>query len=244
MSWFLVDDQYPTHAGVMATSLAARGLWATAGAWSSAHHTDVVPDPVLAAFGSTPELVGELVAARLWKRVKGGYEFQQEGTCKIPSKEAVENSRKSKTERQARWRARQRAGDARVDGAVDAPVDAVDNPDTKVGAQNSRPPPHGRRNVDASTPPSTWSPDPGPDPDPVVDVVNRVNGSNAHPPQAVIDAITKEIHETTGKHVTETWAAKIAATLLTGRTTASPAAYVRQAIRNDPDPKTRFLPLY
>jgi len=39
-------------------------------------------------------------------------------------------------------------------------------------------------------------------------------------------------------------ASRIARELLDGRSVASPAAYVREAIRNDPDPRKRFLPLY
>lgn len=81
--------------------------------------------------------------------------------------------------------------------------------------------------------------------DPVVDVVNRTNGgSNGRASPDVIDAIQNQIHETTGRHITEDWAQRIAAELLQGRSTASPAAYVRQAIRNDPNPRQRFLPLY
>lgn len=85
-----------------------------------------------------------------------------------------------------------------------------------------------------------------PGPDPRVDVVNRTNGSNSNgrDSPAVINAIMKEILETTGRHVTEDWAAKIATTLLDGHSAASPVAYVRQAIRNDPNPHQRFLPLY
>ena len=118
MPWFLVDDDFPTHPGVIATSLAARGLWVTAGAWSSKRPTDVVPDHVLASFGSTPELERELCTARVWKRVRGGYRFLQQGLCKIPSPETVDNQRKAKTERQRRWREGRRRRN------VDAPTRA------------------------------------------------------------------------------------------------------------------------
>ena len=120
MPWFLVDDDYPIHPGVLATSLAARGLWVTAGAWSSRRLTDVVPDHVLASLGSTPELAAELVAARVWKRVRGGYRFLQSGICKIPDRETVDNARKAKTARQGRWR----------DGQRRRPVDASTPPST------------------------------------------------------------------------------------------------------------------
>ena len=76
MPWFPVDDSFHSHPKALATSLAARGLWVTAGSWSSAHPKDgVVPDHVLVSLGGTPELAAELVAAGLWRRTRGGYVF-------------------------------------------------------------------------------------------------------------------------------------------------------------------------
>ena len=79
-----------------------------------------------------------------------------------------------------------------------------------------------------------------------------VNGSagiqsadrNARASPPVIEAIIKEIHATTGRDINDAWAAKIAATILAGQHPANLAAYVRQAIRNEPDPRKRFLPHY
>lgn len=120
MPWFLVDDQFHSHPDVLATSLAARGLWVTAGSWSSARHIDVVPDHVLASFGSTPKLAAELATARVWKRVRGGYRFTQEGLCRIPARETVDKLREQKTERQRRWRERhsRRSVDASTDAST------------------------------------------------------------------------------------------------------------------------------
>jgi len=76
MPWFPVDDSFHSHPKVLATSLAARGLWATAGSWSSDHLTDgAVPDHVFASLGGTPELADELIAAGLWRRTRRGYAF-------------------------------------------------------------------------------------------------------------------------------------------------------------------------
>lgn len=73
---FIVDDKFHSHAKVVALSLAARGLWTTAGAWSSDHRRGgFTPDHVLASFGSTPELVAELCAAGLWERARRGIRF-------------------------------------------------------------------------------------------------------------------------------------------------------------------------
>lgn len=104
MPWFRVDDGFHSHPKVLATSLAARGLWATAGSWSSHHLTDgVVPDHVLASLGGTPELAAELVAAGLWKRRRNGWTFH-DWTDKNPTKEAVEKEREAARERQRRSR--------------------------------------------------------------------------------------------------------------------------------------------
>jgi hypothetical protein len=105
--WFQVDDDLPTHPDMLATSLAARGLWVTAGAWSSKRLTDVVPDHVLASLGGTPELAKELGARGVWKRVRGGWRFTQSGLCKIPVKEAIERERKNGAARQRRWQGAQ-----------------------------------------------------------------------------------------------------------------------------------------
>lgn len=104
MPWFRVDDGFHSHPKALATSLAARGLWVTAGSWSSAHLTDgVVPDNVLASLGGSPELAAELVAAGLWKRRRNGWQFH-EWSDKNPTKEAVEKERKAAADRQRRRR--------------------------------------------------------------------------------------------------------------------------------------------
>jgi hypothetical protein len=104
--WFLVDDHFHSHPKVLATEPAALGLWAVAGSWSSEHLTNgVVRDDVLPRlFPDAVKLAEALVAAGLWKRVKGGYKFVQGVTCKIPEKEAVENERRAAAERQRRSR--------------------------------------------------------------------------------------------------------------------------------------------
>jgi hypothetical protein len=67
MTWFRVDDGLHSHPKWLRVSNAARGLWATAGAWSSDQLTDGrVPVYVLAHIGGTPELAAELVAVGLW----------------------------------------------------------------------------------------------------------------------------------------------------------------------------------
>jgi hypothetical protein len=59
----------------------------------------------------------------------------------------------------------------------------------------------------------------------------------------VIDAIIKEVYDQTGKVIDPDWALRIAGELITPGVT-NPAAYVRQCIRNEPNPGLRFLPQY
>jgi hypothetical protein len=73
---FHVDDQFHSSSKVAATSPAARGLWVTAGSWSSDHKKGgFVPSRMLADLGGSPMLADELCKAGLWKRVRRGYQF-------------------------------------------------------------------------------------------------------------------------------------------------------------------------
>jgi hypothetical protein len=77
----------------------------------------------------------------------------------------------------------------------------------------------------------------------VVEVINRTNGSSPRASPAVIDSIMKEVQTVTGRCITPDWAQRVADHILKSDV-ANPAAYVRQAIRNEPNPRQRFLPLY
>jgi hypothetical protein len=114
---FTVDDRFHSHSKVVAISLAARGLWVSAGAWSSDHRKGgVVPDRVLATLGSTPELEAELLAAGLWKRVRRGICFhdweQWNDTPEMAAKKEAEVQRKRDmaTLRQQNKREKDKAG--------------------------------------------------------------------------------------------------------------------------------------
>lgn len=113
MPWFRVDDGFHSHPKRLSVSLAAVGLWTVAGSWSSAHLTDgVVPDAYLESLSKdAPMLAGELVAAGLWKRRRGGYQFRNWEDYQ-PTKEAVENDRRKNAQRQQRHRKRHSAWQA------------------------------------------------------------------------------------------------------------------------------------
>jgi hypothetical protein len=109
---FTVDDKFHSHAKIKAISLAARGLWVSAGSWSSDHRRGgVVPDHVLADLGSTPELEGELLRVGLWHRIKRGIRFHEwerwnDTAEKAAQREAeAERKKREATERQRKKRA-------------------------------------------------------------------------------------------------------------------------------------------
>lgn len=105
MTWFKVDDRLHAHPKALATPLAALGLWTVAGSWSSDHLTDgFMPDHVIPLLSrGTSELADELVAAGLWRRVRGGYRFHQwhensDGSRRNPTKKEVEELRRTRAE--------------------------------------------------------------------------------------------------------------------------------------------------
>jgi hypothetical protein len=109
----------------------------TAGSWSSDHLTDgVVKDHVLASLGGTPELADELVAEGLWRRIRGGYEFH-DWLDKNPSRQAVDNQRKTNAERQSRWREAQR--NAVTNGATNGVSNGVSNSAPALPITNTGP---------------------------------------------------------------------------------------------------------
>ena len=132
MRWFRVDDGFHSHPTRLSVSLAAVGLWSVAGSWSSHHLTDgFVPDNFLESLTADwPMLAGELVAAGLWKRRRGGYQFHNWADYQ-PSKQAVENERRNNAERQRRWR------QAQSNGHRNGVTDSVTN---SAPTQPSKPP--------------------------------------------------------------------------------------------------------
>lgn len=60
----------------------------------------------------------------------------------------------------------------------------------------------------------------------------------------LIDQIQHEVREATGRDITPEWALQVRDHILNGRQPSDPAAYIRAAIRNDPNPRLRFLEQY
>ena len=79
MPWFKVDDTLAFHTKTLAAGNAAMGLWVRAGAWSMQTLTDgFIPDSLARQLG-TPKQARDLVAAGLWDKAPGGYQFHEWG---------------------------------------------------------------------------------------------------------------------------------------------------------------------
>lgn len=109
MVWFKVDDGLHKHRKVrkvLAEDPGALGLWTVAGSWSSDEGTDgfIADDQLPWLLPNDGERLAQvLVNARLWKRVKGGYQFHQwaedgDGTKRNPTRAEVEAERRKKVE--------------------------------------------------------------------------------------------------------------------------------------------------
>ncbi|GAA1962089.1 hypothetical protein GCM10009754_36530 [Amycolatopsis minnesotensis] len=177
MPWFKVDDKFHSHnkvRKVLAEDPAALALWVVAGSWSSDNLTDgLIPDHQLPWLFPTggDELARKLVAARLWRRVRGGYEFHEwrsdsDGTKRNPSKEEVEEERRKKAEAGrkgglASGKARskpQAPGEARAEAAAEPPASRVVELPTRPDREPLQGSPGGRASAQARGARSTPSP--------------------------------------------------------------------------------------
>lgn len=103
MTWFKVDDSFYSHPKVIASELDAIGLWVIAGAWCGAKLTNgFVPDRAARWLAQDEgQTAAKLVAAGLWKRTKGGYEFHDWASYN-PTRTGVDKVR-------TRWREQKRS---------------------------------------------------------------------------------------------------------------------------------------
>lgn len=111
MVWFRVDDSAHENSKirkVAARCPAALALWTIAGSWSSAKPSGgFIPDDDLPwLIPGAVELAAELVAVRLWRRVKGGYQFH-DWLDYNPSVEKVLADREAARDRMRRLRSRE-----------------------------------------------------------------------------------------------------------------------------------------
>jgi hypothetical protein len=151
MTWFKVDDSFYAHPKVLATDPAALGLWVVAGAWSSAHLTDgVVPDHALSRLLPGSEaLAQKLVAAGLWRRIKGAHKFHDWNVYQ-PTADGVRTMREKKAR-------------STTASTSEASASAVAS---RLLEPPTRPDPKKNKNSSSTAPPSTDRPKPGSDDDP------------------------------------------------------------------------------
>lgn len=111
MTWFKVDDQLAFNMKVLSAGNAAMGLWVRAGSWSAAQLSDgVVPAPIVAALGGTPDDAAALVEAGLWHEDDGGWRFHDWAEYQ-PTRAQVLAERAATRERVAKHRAKRGGND-------------------------------------------------------------------------------------------------------------------------------------
>lgn len=111
MAWFKIDDTFHSHPKVRRAGAAAVGVWATAGAFSSAYKADgFVPLWWVQGWGKTGTTAArKLVEVGLWDEAEQdgetGYQFHDWADYQ-PTSEEIERDREAARERQRRSRER------------------------------------------------------------------------------------------------------------------------------------------
>ena len=121
MPWFRLEDTFHSHPKVLRAGNEAVGLFVRCGTYAAQHLTDgFIPEDIANLYGATSTgsrrdgdagkaetLAETLVSTGLWRRVRGGWKMRDYLEYN-PSKQAVDNERRQKAERQKRWREAQR----------------------------------------------------------------------------------------------------------------------------------------
>lgn len=254
MAWVRYDDQYPIHRKVAGLSDAAFRLHTAAIFWCARNGTDgFVPkedlDQVCAQVRAPARFAAECVIRRTWHladeecssencppsredrgwRIHDYLEYQ-------PTKDESEAARQKQLEQKSsggRLGNHRRWHEARGVKDPDCPWCRSDPPSVSdrypIGGSD-------RSSIAPSRPGLS-----------VVSVGNQSSDRNARS-DAETDPITQtiiqEIYAATSRVIDEDWAEKIRRFILDGRNPGNPAAYIKAVIENEPDPHTRFLPLY
>lgn len=163
MPWFRMEDSFHSHPKVIAAGNEAIGLYARCGTYAAQHLTDgFIPEDIAVLYGASdtgsrrnpgtgkPETLAEtLVRTKLWRRTRGGWRMPDYLDYN-PSREAVDNDRKGKAERQKRWR---EARSRRVtNGVTNASGDAAPPRPAPKEAGRGKPDPAHHANGRASPP--------------------------------------------------------------------------------------------
>lgn len=111
MTWFKTDDGFYDHPKVEGLSMAARGLWLTAGTWCAKHLTDgVISAARVRTLGGTTAQIRALITHGLWVECGAdvhpkSYAFHDWNDMQ-PSREEVLESREREREKKREWRKR------------------------------------------------------------------------------------------------------------------------------------------
>ena len=108
LQWVRMDTQWPSNPKFLA--LIADGKWRAiavywgALGWSGMHGLDGFVDPIcLPAIHATKRNCEELVAARLWQPVEGGWVIPDYREFQLSTEELAERSKKAKMAASVRW---------------------------------------------------------------------------------------------------------------------------------------------
>lgn len=125
MSWAKFDDAFPWHRKVRRLSDGAFRLHVTAICYAAKDYTDgliLVEDlDEMPAVRQVEKRIVELVAARLWEPVDGGWVVHDYLEYN-PSRAKVQADRAALRERQRRWAEKREQDRARYDGATPGPA--------------------------------------------------------------------------------------------------------------------------
>lgn len=131
MPWVRFDDQFPIHRKVKALSDSAFRLHVEAIFWCARNLTDgFVPAEDVSDVTTVRrphKFIDLLVTRGSWLRVDGGWQIHDYLDYQ-PAKAKVEEDRKAKSERQARWLAGKKSRSKGVDASLDASRDAAPYP--------------------------------------------------------------------------------------------------------------------
>lgn len=225
MAYFPVDDNMSFHPKVLTAGNEAIGMWTRCGALSKKHTTGgMVTDETVLAVGNK-RLAARLVAAGLWERVEGGYQFHdwthQAGNDEAEKeKERAAQSRHRNAQRQREFRER----NAGRNGVSNAPV---------TGGPSPSPSPI---TGDVSNVPSS-------------SVTRGTDETNETPALSVLAGLridparlVKSINERTGRNVTTTGAMRIALDLIDrGGNVENPQAYVIGSVKKSWQEVQQFI---
>jgi hypothetical protein len=106
MAWFKVDDGFYSSRKVLSIPRSRRfealGLWTTCGAWSSKELTDgFVPREIVEEFGGKQSQINDLISAKLWVEVDGGWKFWDWMDYQPAKVEVIEKREKTTKKRSA-----------------------------------------------------------------------------------------------------------------------------------------------